>query len=81
MKQLSHKDIKAWMQDRTLRGINSEEAGSMDYLEDADDFTWFATVNTDEKGRKVVYFTTSQTPEAFAIGTMTKTGRARILWN
>lgn len=67
------------MQDRTMQGILHEEPGSCDTLEDANDFRWFCTVD-EVDGKKVVYFTTSNNPEAFAVGTMTKTGKPRIKW-
>lgn len=79
MKKLSNKEIFRWMQDRTMQGINSEEVGSCDSLEDADDFVWFCNVG-EENGKKVVYFTTSLNPFAFAIGRLTKSGKPRISW-
>lgn len=79
MKALSYKAVFAWMQDRTMQGINSEEIGSCDSLEDADDFVWFCNVG-EENGRKVVYFSTSLNPCAFATGRLTKSGKPRISW-
>lgn len=80
MKALSKKEVFLWMQDRTMQGILHEEQGSFDSLEDADDFVWHCNVG-EENGRKVVYFTTSLNPTAFAVGYMTKTGKPRIKWN
>lgn len=79
MKKLSNKEIFLWMQDRTMQGIFSEEIGSCDSLEDANDFYWFCNVG-EEDGSKVVYFTTSLNLSPFAIGKLTKTGRPRISW-
>lgn len=80
MKKLSYKAIDGWMRDRAMIGINSEEFGSCDSLEDADGFFWWCTVD-EEDGRKVVRFTTSQNPVPFATARLTKTGRVRISWN
>ena len=62
-----------------MQGINSEEVGSCDSLEDADGFYWNCVVG-EEDGRKVIHFTTSLNPFAFAIGRLTKSGKPRISW-
>ena len=79
MKKLSNKEIFRWMQDRTMQGINSEEVGSCDSLEDADGFYWNCIVG-EENGRKFVHFFTSQCLMPFATGHMTKTNKPRISW-
>ena len=80
MKKLSYKTVFRWMQDATMQGVLNEEEGSMDSLEDADGFVWFALVD-EVDGRKCVYFSTSLNPVPFATGRMAKTGKPRISWN
>lgn len=67
------------MYDRIQTGM-TEEVGSSDSLEDAENFVWFCTVN-EESGKKVVSFTTSLSLFPFAIGYITRTGEPRIKWN
>lgn len=80
MNALSNNEVFRWMLDRTMQGILNEEQGSIDSLEDADDFVWFCHVN-EVDGKKCVDFSTSLNPFPFATGYMTKTGKPRIKWN
>lgn len=69
------KEIEDWYRDRILQGAYEEE-GSFDSYEDSDGFTWFISKRDD--GR--FDMTTEINPFPFAIGMITKTGKARISW-
>lgn len=69
------KEIEDWYRDRILAGADEEE-GSCDSYEDSNGFTWFITKRDD--GR--FDMTTEINPFPFAIGMITKTGKARISW-
>ena len=71
----NYKEIENWYRERILAGV-SEEEGSFDSYEDNEGFTWFITKRDD--GR--FSMTTEQNPFPFAIGMITKTGKARINW-
>lgn len=68
-------EIENWYRDRILAGLTEEE-GSFDSYEDSTGFTWFITKRDD--GR--FDMTTEINPFPFAIGMITKTGKARISW-
>lgn len=70
-----YKEVEDWYRDRILVGEH-EETGSCDSYEDSDGFTWFITKRDD--GR--FDMTTEINPFPFAIGMITKTGKARISW-
>ena len=69
------KEIKDWYRDRILAG-ECEEEGSFDSYEDEDGFTWFITKRDDGK----FDMTTQNSIAPFAVGTITRTGKARISW-
>lgn len=69
------KKVEAWYRDRILAGAD-EETGSFDHYEDEDGNDWFITKRDD--GR--FDMTTGKNPFPFAIGMITKTGRAMIRW-
>ena len=70
-----YKKIEDWYKDRILAG-SYEEEGSSDTYEDDDGFCWFITKREDGK----FDMTTENNPIPFAIGMITKTGKARINW-
>lgn len=69
------KQIENWYRDRIMAGAY-EETGSCDSYEDSDGFIWFITKRDDGK----FDMTTQNNPIPFAIGMITKTGKARISW-
>lgn len=71
----NYKEIESWYRERILAGA-SEGEGSFDSYEDDEGFTWFITKRDDGK----FDMTTEQNPLPFAIGMITKTGKARINW-
>ena len=75
MTNKERKEIEDWYRDRILQGAYEEE-GSSDSYEDSTGFTWFITKRDD--GR--FDMTTEVNPFPFAIGMITKTGKARISW-
>ena len=75
MTNKERKEIEDWYRDRILAGAYEEE-GSSDSYEDSTGFTWFITKRDD--GR--FDMTTEINPFPFAIGMITKTGKARISW-
>jgi len=75
MTNKERKEIEDWYRDRILAGADEEE-GSFDSYEDSTGFIWFITKRDD--GR--FDMTTEINPFPFAIGMITKTGKARINW-
>ena len=75
MTNKERKEIEEWYRERILAGAVEEE-GSFDSYEDSTGFTWFITKRDD--GR--FDMTTETNPIPFAIGMITKTGKARISW-
>jgi len=75
MTNKEQKEIKDWYRERILAGAY-EETGSSDSYEDSTGFTWFITKRDD--GR--FDMTTEVNPFPFAIGMITKTGKAKISW-
>ena len=73
--KVDYKELEAWYRDRILYGA-CEESGSSDYYTDEAGFTWYITKRDDEK----FDMTTEYNPVPFAIGMITKTGKARIKW-
>ena len=70
------KEIEDWYRERILAGVTEEE-GSFDCYEDNTGDGWYITKRDD--GR--FDMTTDNSPLPFAIGMITKTGKARINWN
>lgn len=73
--KVNYKALEAWYRDRILAGA-TEECGSFDAYEDESGFTWFITKRDDGK----FDMTTEICPIPFAIGMITKIGKARIKW-
>lgn len=76
MRGTNYKEIEEWYRERILAGT-TETVGSFDAFEDNTGFTWFISKRDD--GR--FDMTTEMNPVPFAIGMITKTGKARINWN
>lgn len=75
MTNKERKEIEDWYRERILAGVYEQE-GSSDMYEDDDGFCWFITKRDDGK----FDMTTENNPVPFAIGMITKTGKARISW-
>ena len=75
MTNKEYKKIEDWYRDRILAGADEEE-DSFDSYEDSEGFTWFITKRDD--GR--FDMTTEANLFPFAVGMITKTGKARISW-
>ena len=73
--KVDYKALEAWYRERILAGA-SEGSDSFDCYEDESGFTWF--INKREDGKYDM--TTCQCPVPFAVGMITKTGKARIRW-
>ena len=73
--KVDYKALEAWYRDRILAGA-TEQCESFDAYEDESGFTWYITKRDDGK----FDMTTEYNPVPFAIGMITKTGKARIKW-
>lgn len=73
--KVNYKEVEEWYRERILAG-QTEKSDSFDAYEDESGFTWFITKRDDGK----FDMTTEYNPVPFAIGMITKTGKARITW-
>ena len=69
------KEIEDWYKDRIIAGAYEEE-GSFDCHTDSKGFHWYITKRDDG----CFEMTTEANPIPFAIGMITRTGKARINW-